>query len=638
MLQTEAFSNDIKLKPSVKFCPSPWIFLSYFQYLLDIQKLFPETLEVRIAPYEHDGYIAKLSNEIKGYVISDDSDFFIYDIPGYVQLHYFTYPDIYSDDPHITFKLYSRDILMKHFCMTKETFPIFATLCSNDYLIIEKFPKFLNQINNYPVERDITTHIQNEYFKKVANFILDIYDDLKINKNLNDNEESIQLKQSLIIEEIMKRKEKEDEGGENDQKFKNNLIDSVHEYNLIRKANKYNFDPNLVCRDIIESYHSGNLIDNLVEDNLRKQLYELLISRNNIGMIKDSHLDRNIIDTPKKYVITELYRKNFDFNQRDITVWVNNQFPNTRDEQFSKYLKVFRSNIPIIKKLPYYLIPITSSIRFFLMEKVKSNLFIYDKNDETFLNFIKYYKKDNDINSFENENEIINDNNDNNDYKKDDDINFFENEILNDNNDKNDKDKNDSNKHYEEEPKTALYWYEFESLVASCIAALTFSFLNKRCYPFQREKNSSFTTTSDRNNKNYKDCQSMFYTLNHHNRRSLQLKTTWGIENFQQDLELYNNAIQIYAEFCNIVFLNSNFLQTLRIMETQREYSTFLSMYHYMWEESFYSMINEFKKFSPNRNSHNISFIFNHVFLLDKYSPELDNNWIIIKLIIIYII
>jgi len=195
------------------------------------------------------------------YVISNDSDFFIYDIPGYIQLHYLKFPNIYDDDdPHITYRLYTRGLLMNHFCMNKETFPIFATLCSNDYLIIENFPKFLNQINHYPVSRDSTSHIQNEYFKRIANFILDICNDLNIN-NIN---ESLQVKQSLIIEEIIKRKEMEEEGNKIDQKFKNNLINSVNEYNLIREDNEYN----LVSDDIIESYYSGNLINKLLEGNI----------------------------------------------------------------------------------------------------------------------------------------------------------------------------------------------------------------------------------------------------------------------------------------------------------------------------------------------------------------------------------
>jgi len=65
-IQTKIPSNESIHRSTLKFCPAPWVFLCYFQYLLDTQKLFPEKLEVRVTLNEHDGYTAKLANEING--------------------------------------------------------------------------------------------------------------------------------------------------------------------------------------------------------------------------------------------------------------------------------------------------------------------------------------------------------------------------------------------------------------------------------------------------------------------------------------------------------------------------------------------------------------------------------------------
>jgi len=188
-----------------------------------------------------------------------------------------------------------------------------------------------------------------------------------------------------------------------------------------------------------------------------------------------------------------MIRKNSNYIQKEVHISVSNQFPETYNEQFSKYLEIFNSNIPMIKKLPYYLIPITTVLRFFLIEKIKSYLFICDENNETYSNFINYYK-----------------NNDDSDSSNKDMMN---------NNDKYDK-------NIDEESKTSLYWYELESLVASCIAALTFTFLNEKIHQNNDEQNSLANSNSEKNY--YKDCQNMFYSLNHHNGRSLQLKTSMG--------------------------------------------------------------------------------------------------------------
>jgi len=54
--------------------------------------------------------------------------------------------------------------------------------------------------------RKNTSHIKNSFYRNLINFILDIVDDLNINDRKEITKEE---KQNLIIDEILKRKEKE---------------------------------------------------------------------------------------------------------------------------------------------------------------------------------------------------------------------------------------------------------------------------------------------------------------------------------------------------------------------------------------------------------------------------------------------
>ncbi|OUM68410.1 hypothetical protein PIROE2DRAFT_3854 [Piromyces sp. E2] len=499
----------------------------------------------------------------------------------------------------IKYKLYKKDLLLNHFHITQELLPIYATLCSNDYFIIDEFPEFSNQIKNYSTIRQNTTHINIE-------------DDLK-NDSSSEETTTMENKQNIFIKEILKRKKKETEE-EKEENFKNNLINSVKEYNLINlnHGDDDSYD-SIICNEILNKYNSGNLIllmniyrcnvyqENYnraycwnVTENLRKKLYELMICRNNIGLIEENKYKEDT-SSPKKYTINEFIRIKLNFETKPVDICVNNHFPKTKNKLFITYLNAFNSNIPIIRNLPYYLIPLTTCLRCFLIEKIKANLFICDENDATYVNFIKHHKGES--HCFHKE-------------KKDTDM---------------------------EEPKTPLYRFEFESLLASCIAALTFTFLNKKYYfdnknkkslenkssekslsnpdDTRNKKGSSPKKTNHSNNKKEKeynsDCHNMYYNLSNHNKRSLILKSKWGIENFQQDTELYGNSVQIFAEFLSVLNVNSQFLQALKITEYDRRYDAFFSMYHYQWEESFYSMIDSFKKIE---NKESIFHIFNKIY------------------------
>ena len=268
----------------------------------------------------------------------------------------------------------------------------------------------------------------------------------------------------------------------------------------------------------------------------------------------------------------ERLRKGTDLVENTVEIKCDtNSFPKTMDDSFMTYLKIFNSDIPAIKELPYYLIPITITFRYFLTHKIKLHLFQKSANL----------------------------NNDNNNQTKDD----------------NDNDSKSS--------KTMLNQYELQALIASCVASLTLSYLNKNFHLMDKKKvnknNEKLSSLPIEQNiqSNYKNCN-LFYLINdkNPNKRSLQLKSTWGIENFHENKKIYENSLQIYAEFMTLLYINSNIIQTLKLSEYHQEFKSFYSMYHYIWEEAYYSMIESFR--TMNNTNENISSIFNQVFILNN--------------------
>ena len=66
-------------------------------------------------------------------MISNDSDFFIYRNPGYINLDSLEFPSSPGDNNFvIKYKLCTRKMILEYFSLTDDTLPIFATLCGND--------------------------------------------------------------------------------------------------------------------------------------------------------------------------------------------------------------------------------------------------------------------------------------------------------------------------------------------------------------------------------------------------------------------------------------------------------------------------------------------------------------------------
>jgi len=249
---------------------------------------------------------------------------------------------------------------------------------------------------------------------------------------------------------------------------------------------------------------------------------------------------------------------------------MNNKKFNSIDDNFVEYLNIFESNKQEIKDLPYFLIPIVTSLRFLLNEKLKLNKFVYRNNDKIYSNF----------------------------------INSSNNTINNTSNDI---------------PK--LYYYELEALIASSVAALTLTFLNKD--NFMNDK----TLSAFLMNKSNKESRPN-YSINHLmniERRSLELKNSLCFDDLRKNKTQFENSIQIYAEFINVLVFNSYILQTLKITNDFPEFSSFYSMYHYLWEESYYNMVDFFKGSKDKK----ISLIFNQLYSINSNTNKIsENNYI----------
>ncbi|ORX75771.1 hypothetical protein BCR32DRAFT_296678 [Anaeromyces robustus] len=625
------FDSKLKrafFKPS-KVCAVPIIRIAYAQYLFDASEFY-EKLEVKLSLFEADSDIANLANKYNGYVISSDSDFYIYDVPGYISIDSIRFPKNYknsknnnnkkgdkknnknyinednNDNKIICYQLYKNEFLTQYIGIPKELLPVFATLCSNDYISIGNYRNLSNQINFYKCNHEETRAIENELYKKIINLILDLCD------NMNETSfNNSQQKQEWVIKKFFEMKQKDD----NEEEFKKDFMDSINEYTLKylpeNKAEE-------ICNEILESYFSGKIYETLlnviynhhfkctqyfenlnkrecwnVTDTLRKKVYSLLFKRN----IKYFNNNKNL---PDKYEITEFITRNGTVINDLINIKIdqNEPFPDSINECYDLYLNIFNSNQETIKKLPYYLIPIVVTLRYYLMVKCKDNLFIPKENDNTYTDFLNR-------NHYEIKKEIKKDLN--SDTKKED---------------------------------TILHYYDFQALIASCVGALTFTYLNINTFNITKPlssnrrirktisslKNSlnqisdqfnslslstSYSTKIENNikeNVKFQNCNNINDMLVNHKSRTILLKNRWNPRLIQEHLTDFDNGVQVYAEFLNVLIWNSNIFQTLRFTNELKDFGLLFTMYHYVWEESFYSMIEYFK-------TKDISTIYNELFI-----------------------
>lgn len=204
-------------------------------------------------------------------MISKDSDFFIYKTPGYINIDSLEFPNDLYDFNHnfsIKYKLYTRSMILNHFSLTDDTLPIFATLCSNDYLKIDNYPQlksFFKYYNRSRSSRYSTNSISYFIYKNIVNFILDMKDRAAYNY-YNGQPEGITRLQNSIIEKICSNRPLEI-NSECNNKFKSILIESVRQYN---NENDNDNDDYSISTDILNSYKSGNFYYRLLNGKYSK--------------------------------------------------------------------------------------------------------------------------------------------------------------------------------------------------------------------------------------------------------------------------------------------------------------------------------------------------------------------------------
>jgi len=367
----------------------------------------------------------------------------------------------------------------------------------------------------------------------------------------------------------------------------------------------------------------------------RKETYKLLLKRNysksdknnnnndNKKADKDNNQNENNLnqanktkknnknkpkDSKSNYIINELVRKDIKVieNPINISISLNEPLPIYIEDRFDLYLNVYKSNIKPIKKLPYYLIPVATCLRSFLITKIKSNSFVYQK------------EKDNGKSIYNN---IVN-NFSNNRNKKNKKLSPPSSDISN--------------------ASTQLHDYEFEALLASCIAALTLTFLHKRVYnrylnpktankkKYQSKKHNHDVHLIKSNiySNNFIGCNNSYDNIKYHKNRSLFLKDHWCIQDVHNHKNEFENAVQIYAEFLSLLISNSNTMQVLNIGNDFSELLSLYSMYHYIWKEAYYSMLKkkDLFKYKNNNKEYYIFYVFKEIFKFNEEKVE-DGNY-----------
>ncbi|OUM62221.1 hypothetical protein PIROE2DRAFT_11534, partial [Piromyces sp. E2] len=360
------------------------------------------------------------------------------------------------------------------------------------------------------------------------------------------------------------------------------------------------------CTQYLENINEGNCWD--ITDEIRKEMYKFSFVRNYNGIGKNDNAEnRNETVTEYKRQKIEINKVNESDNecsteneissdsgsespiQKDkqykykmipnkINIIINKSefIPSDINERFNLYLHIFNSNISNIKTLPYYLIPLASSLRFYFNEKKKSKQLISTTNNKD---------------------------------------NLKSNISINE-----------------------IYDYEFEALVASSIAALTLTFLNINVY--RKNINTPFNDSCciENNIKTYFNNMENFFL----NKQRLELKRKLKINQISKlmknepDNRQFKRETQILAEFRNVLTINSNIMQILKLTDDLPEFQYIVSMHHYIWEEAFHRIIYQIKKDFNKLTLENIAKLFEEIFDIDginnnklykKYLGYLNKNY-----------
>lgn len=167
----------------------------------------------------------------------------------------------------ISYTLYQNSSLLKILSIPRETLPLFATLCGNDYItFLLKYKKFINQLNIYECRHESTNDINNEFFKNISNFILDICENVE--KRCGDNIDS-KKKLNIYIEELLKMKEKEN-NKVLEAECQSQLIESIKEYSLTAL---HEDKTSQIKNEILKSYRNGKICETILNGNFYLLIY-----------------------------------------------------------------------------------------------------------------------------------------------------------------------------------------------------------------------------------------------------------------------------------------------------------------------------------------------------------------------------
>eukprot|EP00124_Ichthyophonus_hoferi_P003557 Ihof_evm8s313 gene=Ihof_evmTU8s313 len=124
----------------------PWALVVFVQTVKNMEER-EERISMRVAVGEADAEIGALSKQLEGYVIGNDSDFYIYDIPqGYIPLN-----ELNVSATGVTGKIYQAKTLCEHLHIPQAFLPIYGTLCGTDYVDDDITSKFHTRaIQLYP--------------------------------------------------------------------------------------------------------------------------------------------------------------------------------------------------------------------------------------------------------------------------------------------------------------------------------------------------------------------------------------------------------------------------------------------------------------------------------------------------------
>ncbi|ORY43523.1 hypothetical protein LY90DRAFT_671705 [Neocallimastix californiae] len=367
-------SIDDKIIAYNPFYPPPLCILIYMIELRKISKnlknyRFPVNLRIVQAEYEADVIVAKYARKYNGFIIGNDSDYLIYESPGYIPLDSINLPDIKKVDYpcnekwKINATLWKNKSLCYILGFSSLYMPIFATLCGNDYIDSFKVPmEFVKEYTKTLINYYIIDNIENEKCN-VKTIIRNI------NKEINVFNDKDSLKE--VLEESPKLKEKIDGiikskiNKINYQRNKNDLIDIKDDdlYNIGSILYKKNYLKILIeylKKKISQSEKEilSNSNENISQE--REKNKELLIQ----SVLSQITKDKNEVEEyyQKLFSLVKVYLSNDKFIEKhEFSQFINNQNVSKISDYFSKGM-FYGKSLKVLKYKTFHCSPFLDNV------------------------------------------------------------------------------------------------------------------------------------------------------------------------------------------------------------------------------------------------------------------------------------